>query len=125
MLQQFKINFPKITSVSLTDFSLYVSCPSASIDINKNVFCLIGANGLGKSTFLNSVIFAITGAIPTSSVKFLNSQDYYKNVMKEHNVDEYYNGRVTEDKRESASINVILEWPTHSISITRNFFEKK
>ncbi|UCM50382.1 AAA family ATPase [Aeromonas caviae] len=124
MLQQFKINFPKITNVSLTNFSLYISCPDASIDINKNVFCLIGANGLGKSTFLNSVIFAITGAIPTSGVKFLNSQDYYKNVMKEYNVDEYYDGRVDENKRENASINVILEWPTHSISITRNFFGK-
>lgn len=118
----YKIFLPKITNASFKNFDLYTNEPNISVDIEKNVFCLIGANGLGKSTFLNSIIFAITGAIPTSNRKFLSAHDYFKNISKAKETEEYFNGRVAEHQRETASISVTLEWDNYILKITRNFF---
>ncbi len=44
-----KITLPIIKQVRLYDFGLYTSNPNIITEVNKNVYCLIGANGLGKS----------------------------------------------------------------------------
>ena len=48
-----KISLPTIARVALSNFDLYSNKPDARADIERPVFCLIGANGLGKSTFLD------------------------------------------------------------------------
>src|SRR5215208_7496675 len=44
-----KISLPTIARVALANFDLYSNEPNACEDIERPVFCLIGANGLGKS----------------------------------------------------------------------------
>jgi len=58
-----KVNFPRIRHIALTGFSLYSLQPDIQIDVTDGVFCLAGANGLGKSTFLSAVNFGLTGIV--------------------------------------------------------------
>jgi DNA repair exonuclease SbcCD ATPase subunit len=77
-----KVSFPRIARIALENFDLYSNEPNPNVAVERNVFCLIGANGLGKSTFLNTVNFAITGAIPDPNRKFQSAQEYYRNAAR-------------------------------------------
>ena len=63
------LNLPKLLNVSLNDFSLYSLTPNIELTIGDGVFCLAGANGLGKSTFLNAVNYALTSGGCESSTQ--------------------------------------------------------
>ena len=62
------IYLPNIIKLELTNFSLYCE-QSVVMDFSKPVSCLMGANGIGKSTLLNCVNFAITGRINPTNKK--------------------------------------------------------
>ena len=51
-------NLPVLTSVELHNFSLYRNNRHLKIPVRRGVFCLAGANGMGKSSFLAAVNFA-------------------------------------------------------------------
>lgn len=117
-----KIIFPKIRKVKLEGFDLYSHNPNVEVDIEKDVFCLIGANGLGKSTFLNAVNFAITGAIPDPLRRFQTAQEYFRDVARVDRVVDYFSGRIKEGSRSFASVAVVLEWPDSVIEVKREVF---
>jgi chromosome segregation ATPase len=117
-----KISLPMIKRVALANFDLYSNEPNASTVIERPVFCLIGANGLGKSTFLNTINFAITGAIPDPSRKFQSAQDYLRNAGRTDRSDDYFSGRISEHARSIASATVELAWPSAALSVTRDLF---
>jgi energy-coupling factor transporter ATP-binding protein EcfA2 len=117
-----KISLPNIACVALANFDLYSNEPNASIHIDRPVFCLIGANGLGKSTFLNTINFAITGAIPDPSRKFQSAQDYLRNAARTDRSNDYFSGRISEHARAIASATVKLTWPATILTITRDLF---
>ncbi|BDG74386.1 ATP-binding protein [Roseomonas fluvialis] len=117
-----KISLPTIARVALANFDLYSNEPNACAVIERPVFCLIGANGLGKSTFLNTINFAITGAIPDPGRKFQSAQDYLRNAGRADRSDDYFSGRISEHARPIASVTVDLAWPTATVSVTRDLF---
>lgn len=117
-----RISLPTITRVALENFDLYSNEPNAAAEIRCPVFCLIGANGLGKSTFLNTVNFAITGAIPEPSRKFQSAQAYFAIAGHATRSDDYFSGRISERARSIASVTVDLAWPKVSVSVTRALF---
>jgi len=117
-----RISLPTIKRVALANFDLYSNEPNASAEIERPVFCLIGANGLGKSTFLNTINFAITGAIPDPSRKFQSAQDYFRDTGRAGRADDYFSGRISEHARSIASVTVDLAWPTATVSVTRDLF---
>lgn len=117
-----KISLPTIKRVALANFDLYSNEPNASADIERPVFCLIGANGLGKSTFLNTINFAITGAIPDPDRKFQSAQEYLRNAGRADRSDDYFSGRISERARSIASATVELAWPSAILSVTRDLF---
>ena len=53
-----QICFPRVTSVRFCSFDLFKRNENVDIKLEKNVFCLVGANGLGKSSFLTTLIYA-------------------------------------------------------------------
>ncbi|SFH01604.1 hypothetical protein SAMN05518865_13023 [Duganella sp. CF458] len=118
-----RINFPQIADVKLENFDLYTQEPNAAVSITRPVFCLIGANGLGKSTFLNTVNYVITGAVPDPARSFQSANDYFKNASRVSRTEEYFNGRISESRRKLAQATVRLTWPQKTISITRPFFD--
>ena len=114
--------FPTINRVKLNNFDLYEYEPNIEVNVNNSVFCLIGANGLGKTTFLNILNFAITGAIPDTGGKFQSAQEYADNCTRDGRSEDYFSGRVHESSRETASATVDLQWESVTLKITRMFF---
>lgn len=120
-LKTTKLNFPKITRVILEDFSLFTSSNKIEVFIKDGVFCLAGANGLGKSTFLAAINFALTGMVSDPSRLFDSAEEYYR-VSKNYAL-EYFNGRISENQRESAQITLHFHIGSIDYQITRGIFE--
>lgn len=118
-----KISFPKIAKVDLENFDLYSRQSNIEISVIRDVFCLIGANGLGKSTFLNTLLFGITGAVPNPARKFQSAQDYYQDAMRADRASDYFDGRIAEASRPIARAVVTLSWPSMVVEVTREIFE--
>jgi len=73
-----KMRFPRIVRVTLTRFSLFNITPTVTIDFNEGVFCLAGANGLGKSTFLSALNYGLTGIVSDPERIFSSVDEYFK-----------------------------------------------
>ncbi len=114
--------FPTIGRVELSAFDLYRRKPNVRVKIDRSVFCLIGANGLGKSTFLNSLLYGLTGGIPYRARSFSSPREYSEEATRLDRRDDYYGGRLSETVAEHAAITVQLVWPNKSASVKRQFF---
>lgn len=71
-----KFHFPNIKKIDIENFSLYKKVDEISINIDKDVFCLVGANGLGKSTFITIINYALTGIVKNPERNF----SWYKSI---------------------------------------------
>lgn len=113
-----KIFLPNIEIVELTNFSLY-SEEKVIMDFSKAVSCLMGANGIGKSTLLNCINYGMTGYInqPNKKIKsikdFVDGNNYHL---------QYFDGRISELDKEFASIKVVFNLNNNSVSVKRLFF---
>jgi DNA repair exonuclease SbcCD ATPase subunit len=115
---------PRIKKVRIQNFSIYEERPIVQIEIPNGIFCLAGANGLGKSSFLAAVNFGLTGIVPPASSKSDGSiQKFYTENLSSS--EEYFNGRITESDRISADITIEFSLGHHSYKITRNLFESR
>lgn len=112
------IFLPDIKKLEITHFSLYCNSPVV-MDFSKPVSCLMGANGIGKSTLLNCVNYAITGRInPTNKkLKSIDTLDKGNNYYLE-----YFNGRICEADKDYALIQVTFSLGNTLIEISRRFF---
>ena len=118
-----KLVFPKIKKIVLNNFSLYTLTSKIEVDISEGVFCLAGANGLGKSTFLAAVNFAITGIVPEPYRKFVSVDEYYKKCLDYKN--DFFSGRIVEEDREFASITVHFQVANFLYILNRAVFEEE
>ena len=71
-----KFHFPNIKKIDIENFSMYKKVDEISINIDKDVFCLVGANGLGKSTFITIINYALTGIVKKTERNF----SWYKSI---------------------------------------------
>jgi len=115
------LTFPKITYVQLESFSLYNLKPSITLDIPSGVFCLAGANGLGKSTFLASINFALTGIVADPSKEFRSVIEYYSDNADYSN--DFFTGRILEKDRNNAAISIQMDIGSMQYFFTRGVFE--
>lgn len=117
-------NFPDITKIEIKDFSLFKKTQYISLDIDKKVFCLAGANGLGKSTFVTIINYALTGIVKKADAVFA----WYKSIPGFYSksksfADDYFDGRVAESDRDLAEVTLHFNIGESSYKITRGFFE--
>jgi len=120
-----KISFPKIRKVIIENFSLYKLVDEIEIDINNGIYCLAGANGLGKSTFISILNYGLTGIVinPRKNFASINQiSKYYKENKKF--ADEYFDGRVSEIDRERSSVTIVFELNNFEYHLKRRFFEQ-
>ena len=115
-----RYNFIQLKQVIIRNFSLYKKDGQIyEIDepVNDGVFCLAGANGLGKTTFLNAINYGLTGIVlapgkevytPDSIVS--SNKDYTKR---------YFDGRIK--AKEKAEIELLLTVNGRFIRIIRSF----
>lgn len=116
-----KFVFPKIKTVFIKNLSIYSRRSEISLEFADGVFCLAGANGLGKSTFISALNFGMTGRVPAPNRAFRSIEEYYDST--EQFSKEYFNGRVHENDRETAEIELTFDVGEHTYRIARGLFE--
>ncbi|QYK54338.1 MAG: AAA family ATPase [Fimbriimonadaceae bacterium] len=116
-----KLKLPKLISVQLQAFSLYQGEPNAGFICSEGVTCLVGANGVGKSTLLNAISYALTGIVPDPSRSFKSFDEYYARCLPYAN--RYFSGRIVESDRDTASITLTFECASKFYRITRKLFD--
>lgn len=119
-----KYNFPILKNIKINHFDIYKKKKYIDIDIDKNVFCLVGANGLGKSTFITIVNYALTGIVKNPNRKFSSygSLPKFYNDSKKFSGD-YFDGRIKEDNYSLADVTLTFTIDKYQYKIKRGFFE--
>lgn len=115
------VRLPIVQSIEITNFTLYRENPHITLTFGEGVFCLAGANGLGKSTFLAILNYAITGIVADPHRKFRSLKEYYKDSRNYSN--EYFAGRIFELARHLAEVSIELTVGAAHYSLTRGIFE--
>jgi hypothetical protein len=114
---------PELERVGLENFSLYAHQPNLDLALRHGVFCVAGANGLGKSTFLNTVSYGLTGVVPDPTDRFDSIDEHYR-----HNLAyarRYFSGRISEHDRASAAVSVTFRVGDRRYSLTRSLFDQE
>lgn len=117
---------PTITKLELKNFSLYKRESLIEIRIPQGVFCLAGANGLGKSTFINILNYAITGIVrrPDASFSQFNSIPKFYQDSKSFAKD-YFDRRIDEHHRDLACVSLEFDVKNRRYKLIRGFFENE
>lgn len=116
-----KLKFPILQRLRLAHFSLYTLADTIEFKIADGILCLAGANGLGKSTFLQIVGYGMTGVVPKPGQKFVSVDDYYRDIRTFTN--EYFDGRLFPEHRDIAEIELEMSLGGKQVTITRGFVE--
>lgn len=122
-IQSRKLKFPILQRVKLTHFSLYNLKDTIEFKFNDGIECLAGANGLGKSTFLQVVGYGMTGVVPKPDQKFVSVDDYYRDIRAFTR--DYFDGRILPEHMEIAEIELEMLVDSQHVTITRGFVESE
>jgi energy-coupling factor transporter ATP-binding protein EcfA2 len=114
---------PRLLKVRLEGFSLYSAKKTIDVTFSKGAFCLAGANGMGKSTFLAALNYGLTGIVPDPNRRFDSVAEYYKYSL--GFADAFFNGRIDEDDRDKAQVSIDLEIGADVFRFTRGVFERE
>jgi DNA repair exonuclease SbcCD ATPase subunit len=119
--QQNTLSLPRLVRAQFRHFSLYNLAAEIDLKFPDKVFCLAGANGLGKSTFLLAINYAITGRVPEPERPFISLEDYYDKTQDFSR--SFFDGRITEGDRELAEVEVELHIGDWRLRCIRGMFE--
>jgi len=122
MTEKGKYNFIKLDRVIIRNFSLYKKdgqIHEINEPVNDGVFCLAGANGLGKTTFLNAINYGLTGIVLAPG-KEVYTPDSIVTSNKEY-TKRYFEGRIKATEKEKAEIELLLTVNGKFIRIIRSF----
>jgi len=104
----------------LHNFSLYQRERTVEVDFEREVFCLAGANGLGKSTFLAALSYAMTGAVARPDLDFLGASKYYKETLPYSA--RFFEGRINPADHDVAEVELEMAIGAHRIVLVRGMF---
>jgi len=116
-----KFIFPRFRKAVLRHFSLFTRQNEISVEFNDGVFILAGANGLGKSTFLAALNYALTGIVPDPQRDFNSVDEYYRDSAKFPAT--YFRGRIAPKDAEGAEVELEFTVGEYRYKIVRGFFE--
>lgn len=122
MTGQGKYNFIKLDRVIIRNFSLYkkkAKIHKIDESITDGVYCLAGANGLGKTTFLNAINYGLTGIVLAPD-KEVYTPDTIITSNKEY-TKRYFEGRIKASEKGKAEIELILTINNKFIRLIRSF----
>lgn len=123
---QGKYSFLKIVKVTLRNFSLYSKNGKIipiEEEINDGVYCLAGANGLGKTTFLNAINYGLTGVVLEQDKEVFIPEEIVKR-NKEY-TKRYFEGRIRAEDKEKAEIELLIKVNEKFIRIIRSFSNRE
>lgn len=116
-----KLRLPRIDKVRLRRFSLYSANPNAEFTCAEGVLCLVGANGIGKSTLLAAINFCLTGIVADPNRFFESMEEYYR--FSRDFSGRYFRGRIVGNDEEDAEITVKFRLGVFEYEIRRGMFE--
>ena len=116
-----KLRLPKLSSVRLKRFSLFTGNPDAEFEAGDGVLCLVGANGIGKSTLLTAINFCLTGTVPDPARTFESINEYYQYTRRYSG--EFFRGRIAGLDESDAEVNIRFRIGEFQYDITRGLFE--
>lgn len=114
------ISLPEYREIEIRGFSLYDQENVISITVQRGVHCLAGANGIGKSTFLSALNYAITGKVPKPDRDFVSAREYFE---ENDFYKSYFDGRINQGDRDRACISVTFQINGVTFQVERNLFE--
>lgn len=118
---QLKFRLPHIRKVALRSFSLFTANPDAEFESGDGVLCLIGANGIGKSTLLTAINFCLTGIVSDPRRDFKSMEEYYDYSLRYSAG--YFRGRILDSDSEEAEILITFILGDFEYNVKRGFFE--
>jgi DNA repair exonuclease SbcCD ATPase subunit len=116
-----KLKLPRIEHVALRRFSLFTAKPDAEFACSDGVLCLVGANGIGKSTLLAAINFCLTGVVADPNRTFESMEEYYKFTRSFSS--NYFRGRISENDEDEAEITVRFTLGPYRYELKRGMFE--
>lgn len=116
-----RVSLPLPTTIRLRHFSLYGRRKTIEAGFDKQVYCLAGANGLGKSTFLAALNYAITGVVNEPGRRFLGASDFYDEVASYSQT--FFDGRIRQRDHDAAQVELEMRVGTRHYSLTRGMFD--
>jgi ABC-type lipoprotein export system ATPase subunit/predicted nucleic acid-binding Zn-ribbon protein len=120
-----KYNFTQIQRVIFRNFSLYSKKGKNQViseQIGRGVYCLAGANGLGKTTFLNALNYGLTGIVLEPNKEVLSPSDIVE--KNKGYTKRYFTGRIKEKDKAAAEIEVLFSVNGKQFRIIRGFFQR-
>lgn len=118
-----KLSFPQFKKIIFRNFSLYAKNGRNQLieeSIGKGVYCLAGANGLGKTTFLNAVNYCLTGIVLEPFKEVLSPGEIVD--ANKRFTESYFIGRIKEKDRSAAEIEITFVVNDKFYRIIRPFF---
>lgn len=116
-----RFGLPRILRVQLHAFSLYSLDPNVSLSLDNGVTCLAGANGIGKSTYLSAINFALTGVVPEPSREYKSAAAYLQKARDYTST--FFDGRISESDRDMAAISIEFVVRDRHYTLKRSLFE--
>jgi len=113
--------FPTVNRIRLAHFSLYTLKDPIEFSFNAGITCLAGANGLGKSTFLQIINYGLTGVVPKPNQKFVSVDDYYRDILSF--TEDFFHGRILPEHQEIAEVELDLSFGATRVKLRRGFVE--
>jgi DNA repair exonuclease SbcCD ATPase subunit len=121
-----KYNFIQLKHVIIRNFSLYRKngrINEINESINNGVFCLAGANGLGKTTFLNAINYGLTGIVLAPNKEPIEPSEIQKANKKY--TKRYFVGKINESEKENSEIELLFYVKGKYFNLRRSFFESE
>lgn len=116
-----RIFLPQVDRIFLRNFSLYDNEPEIEAYFRDGVFCLAGANGLGKSTFLAALNYCVTGIVADPYRKFDSPPEYYR--KSQGYSANFFRGRISERDAQLAEVSVDMRVNGRRYQLTRGMFD--
>jgi energy-coupling factor transporter ATP-binding protein EcfA2 len=116
-----KLRLPRLRKVRLRRFSLFSANPDAEFLCGDGVLCLVGANGIGKSTLLSAINFCLTGIVSDPNRAFESMDEYYKFTRAYSS--SYFRGRISGTDEDDSEISLSFGLGPFEYEMTRGLFE--
>lgn len=121
-----KIYLPKLEKVIIENYSLYFQQPTFEFSFLDGISAIVGANGIGKTTFVSMIIYCLVGH------KKLYNDKVRKNVKKKDVVfvdEDFFSSRMNEafdiEKNKQAAVSLTYSIGNNNIAISRSLYENK
>lgn len=122
-MPQTSLFLPRPVEISACGVSLYNKGKEVTLALDADLSAIVGANGLGKSTLLNLIVYAITGIVrkPDGVVDSAKGSRGFLDQGVEHAI-AYFDGRVIASSKQPPYVEIAYMLGPHRVTVRRGFF---